>query len=229
MATSGTTAFNLDIAEVVEEAFDRCGLRVRTGHDQRTAARSLNLLTIEWINRGLNFWTVEQVSTTISDSTATKTLPTDTVDVIEHWIRTGTGTDQNDLPLSRISVSQYSNIPNKNTEGRPVNIYIDKQKGAPVAYFWPVPDKDYTFVYQKLRRVEDSGDPASNNMDIPFRFLPCLVAGLAYQIAMKYPQATDRVPMLKQEYELQWDLAQSEDRDRSSVRFVPGGYGRGHG
>ncbi|MHC4537303.1 MAG: hypothetical protein ACYS6K_25470, partial [Planctomycetota bacterium] len=136
MATSGTTTFNLDIAQVVEEAFERCGLQLRTGYDMRTATRSLNLLTIEWANRGLNFWTVEEVSTTISGSTASLTLPSDTVDIIEHWVRSGTGTSQNDLPLSRMSVSQYSNVPNKNTEGRPVNIYVDKQRDAPVAYFW---------------------------------------------------------------------------------------------
>jgi hypothetical protein len=128
-----------------------------------------------------------------------------------------------------MSVSQYSNVPNKNTEGRPVNIYVDKQRDAPVAYFWPVPDKDYTFVYQKLRRIEDAGDPSSNTVDAPFRFLPCLVAGLAYYLSMKYPNAMARSQVLKQEYEFQWDLAQSEDRDRSSVRFVPGGYGSIYG
>ena len=229
MATSGTTSFNLDIGQIAEEAFERCGLHIRTGHDMKTAIRSLNLLMIEWANRGLNFWTVEEVSATISEGASSLTLPTDTVDIIEHWIRTGTGTSQNDLPLSRFSVSQYSNVPNKNTEGRPVNIYIDKQQPAPVAYFWPVPDKDYTFAYQKIRRIQDVGDPSSNNMDTPFRFLPCLVAGLAYQISMKHPQAMSRSAILKQEYEYQWDLAQSEDRDRSSVRFVPGGYGSLYG
>jgi len=229
MATSGTTSFNLDISEIIEEAFERCGLQLRTGYDMKTATRSLNLLTIEWANRGLNFWTVEQVSTTLTSGVSSLTLPSDTVDIIEHWIRTGTGTDQNDLPLSRFSVSQYSNIPNKNITGRPVNIYVDKQRDAPVAYLWPVPDENYTFVYQKIRRIQDAGDTANLTTDAPFRFLPCLVAGLAYYISMKYPQAMDRAGMLKAEYEFQWDLAQSEDRDRSSVRFVPGGYGSIYG
>lgn len=225
MATSGTTTFDLDITEIAEEAFERCGLQLRTGYDLKTATRSLNLLTIEWANRGINFWTVEQVSTSLTADTATLTLPTDTIDIIEHWIRTGSGATQNDEQLSRISVSQYSSLPNKNTSGRPVNIYIDKQRAAPVAYFWPTPDEAYTFVYQKLRRVQDVGHDGEYTMDAPFRFLPCMVAGLAYQLSMKYPQANSRMADLKAEYEFQWDLAQSEDRDRSSVRFVPGGYG----
>tara|TARA_R100001163_G_scaffold61846_1_gene52156 strand:- start:113 stop:796 length:684 start_codon:yes stop_codon:yes gene_type:complete len=225
MATSGTSTFDLDITEIAEEAFERCGLQLRTGYDLKTATRSLNLLTIEWANRGINFWTVEQVSTSLTADTATLTLPTDTIDIIEHWIRTGSGSTQNDEQLSRISVSQYSSLPNKNTSGRPVNIYIDKQRAAPVAYFWPTPDEAYTFVYQKLRRVQDVGHDGEYTMDAPFRFLPCMVAGLAYQLSMKYPQANPRMADLKAEYEFQWDLAQSEDRDRSSVRFVPGGYG----
>mgnify|MGYP003678407929 FL=1 len=139
-------------------------------------------------------------------------------------IRTGTGTSQNDQPLSRFSVSQYSTIPNKLSEGRPVNIYIDKQATAPVAYLWPTPDKDYTLVYQRIRRIQDTGTVGSTNPDIPARFLPCLVAGLAYQISQKYPDAFARAPLLKQEYEFQWGLAEQEDRDRASVHFVPGGY-----
>lgn len=224
MATSGTSIFDLDITEIVEEAFDRCGLKLRTGYDMKTAIRSLNLLTIEWANRGTNFWTVEQGTATATDGVATVTLPADTVDLIEYWIRTGSGATQNDLSLSRISVSQYSNLPNKNSTGRPVNIFVDKQKDAPVAYFWPVPDQDYTFVYQRMRRIEDVGISGELTADTPFRFLPCLVAGLAYQISMKYTEALQRSPMLKAEYETQWDLAQSQDRDRSSLRFVPGGY-----
>ena len=224
MATSGTATFNLEISEVIEEAFERCGLQARTGYDIETARRSLNLLSLEWANRGLNFWTVEQGTATASDGTSSVTLPADTVDLIEHWIRTGTGTSQNDQPLSRFSVSQYSTIPNKLSEGRPVNIYIDKQATAPVAYLWPTPDKDYTLVYQRIRRIQDTGTVGSTNPDIPARFLPCLVAGLAYQISQKYPDAFARAPLLKQEYEFQWGLAEQEDRDRASVHFVPGGY-----
>ena len=224
MATSGTSAFNLDIAEIVEEAFDRCGLKLRTGYDMKTAVRSLNLLTIEWSNRGTNFWTVEQGTATATEGVATVVLPADTVDLMEYWIRTGSGVTQNDLSLSRISVSQYSALPNKNSSGRPVNIFIDKQRDAPVAYMWPVPDQDYTFVYQRLRRIEGAGTSGESNADAPFRFLPCLVAGLAYQISMKDTEAIQRSQMLKAEYESKWDLAQSQDRDRSSLRLVPGGY-----
>ena len=224
MATSGTSAFNLEISEVIEEAFERCGLQSKTGYDIETARRSLNLLSLEWTNRGLNFWTVEQGTKTCSVSTSTITMDSDTVDLIQHWIRDGSGTSQNDLPLSRFSVSQYSTIPNKLTEGRHVNLYIDKQRDAPVVYLWPTPDEAYTFVYQQIRRIEDTGVVGSNDPDVPARFLPALVAGLAYMISQKYPEAFTRSPELKAEYEFQWQLAEQEDRDRASVHFVPGGY-----
>ena len=228
MATSGTATFNLEISEVIEEAFERCGLQTQTGYDIETARRSLNLLSLEWANRGLNFWCVEEGTASTVASTSTVTLPSDTVDLIEYWIRTGSGTSQSDLPLSRFSVSQYTTIPNKKTEGRPVNIYIDKQRDAPVAHLWPTPDQVYTFAYQRIRRIEDSvtqtGASGSINPDVPARFLPALVSGLAFRISQKYPEAFARSPELKAEYEFQWDLAQSEDRDRSSVHFVPGGY-----
>jgi hypothetical protein len=224
MATSGTATFNLDISEVIEEAFERCGLQSKTGYDIETARRSLNLMSLEWANRGLNFWCVEQGTASTVASTSTVTLPADTIDIIEHWIRDGTGTSQNDLPLSRFSVSQYSTIPNKLTEGRPVNIYIDKQAAAPVAYLWPTPDKVYTFVYQQIRRIEDTGSVGSTNPDVPARFLPALVSGLAFRISQKYPESFPRSAELKAEYEYQWQLAEQEDRDRASVHFVPGGY-----
>jgi hypothetical protein len=224
MATSGTATFNLEISEVIEEAFERCGLQSKTGYDIETARRSLNLLSLEWANRGLNFWCVEQGTASTTASTSTITLPADTIDLIEHWIRDGSGTSQNDLPLSRFSVSQYSTIPNKLTEGRPVNLYIDKQQAAPVVYLWPTPDKVYTFAYQRIRRIEDTGAVGSTNPDVPARFLPALVSGLAFNISQKYPEAFVRSAELKQEYEFQWDLAQQEDRDRASVHFVPGGY-----
>jgi hypothetical protein len=224
MATSGTATFNLEISEVIEEAFERCGLQSKTGYDIETARRSLNLLSIEWANRGLNFWTVEQGTATATDSVSTITMPADTIDLIQYWIRDGSGTSQTDLPLSRVSVSQYSTIPNKLSEGRPVNLFIDKQRDAPVVYLWPTPDKDYTFVYQRIRRIQDTGTLGSNTADIPARFLPCLVAGLAYLISQKYPESFMRSPELRADYEFQWELAQSEDRDRSSVHFVPGGY-----
>ena len=224
MATSGTTAFNLEISEVIEEAFERCGLQSKTGYDIETARRSLNLLSLEWVNRGLNFWTVEQGTKTLTAGTSTVAMDSDTVDLIQHWIRDGSGTSQSDLPISRFSVSQYSSIPNKLTEGRPVNLYIDKQRDAPIVYFWPTPDKAYTFVYQQIRRIEDTGAVGSTNADVPARFLPALVSGLAYMISQKYPEAFVRSPELKAEYEFQWQLAEQEDRDRASVHFVPGGY-----
>ena len=224
MATSGTATFNLEISEIIEEAFERCGLQSKTGYDIETARRSLNLMSLEWANRGLNFWTVEQGTASTTASTSTITLPADTVDLIQHLIRDGSGTSQSDLPISRFSVSQYSTIPNKLTEGRPVNLYIDKQRAAPVVYLWPTPDKVYTFAYQRIRRIEDTGAIGSTDPDVPARFLPALVSGLAFRISQKYPEAFVRSPELKAEYEFQWDLAQQEDRDRASVHFVPGGY-----
>tara|TARA_R110002051_G_scaffold185700_1_gene255147 strand:- start:149 stop:826 length:678 start_codon:yes stop_codon:yes gene_type:complete len=224
MATSGAAIFNLEISEVIEEAFERCGLQSKTGYDIETARRSLNLMSLEWANRGLNFWCVEEETASTVAGTSSYTLPADTIDLIQYWIREGSGTSQSDLPLSRFSVSQYSTIPNKLTQGRPVNIYIDKQRAAPVAYLWPTPDKVYTFAYQKIRRIEDTGVVGSTNPDVPARFLPALVSGLAYYIAQKRPEAFGRSAELKAEYETQWDLAQSGDRDRSSVHFVPGGY-----
>ena len=224
MATSGTATFNLEISEVIEEAFERCGIQSKTGYDIETARRSLNLLSLEWANRGLNFWCVEEGTSSTVASTSTVTLPADTVDLIEYYIRDGSGTSQNDLPLSRFSVSQYATIPSKKTEGRPVNIYIDKQRAAPVAHLWPTPDKVYTLADQRIRRIEDTGAVGSTNPDVPARFLPALVSGLAFRISQKYPEAFARSPELKQEYEFQWDLAQQEDRDRASVHFVPGGY-----
>ena len=224
MATSGTSAFNLEISEVIEEAFERCGLQSKTGYDIETARRSLNLLSLEWVNRGLNFWTVEQGTKTLTPGTSTVPMDSDTVDLIQYWIRDGSGTTQSVLPLSRFSVSQYSTIPNKLTEGRPVNLYIDKQRDAPVVYFWPTPSEAYTFVYQQIRRIEDTGAVGSTDPDVPARFLPALVSGLAYMISQKYPEAFVRSPELKAEYEFQWQLAEQEDRDRASVHFVPGGY-----
>tara|TARA_R110002051_G_scaffold200680_1_gene267476 strand:+ start:206 stop:880 length:675 start_codon:yes stop_codon:yes gene_type:complete len=224
MATSSTATFNLEISEVIEEAFELCGIQSKTGYDIETARRSLNLLSLEWANRGLNFWCVEQGTASTVASTSTITLPADTIDLIEYWIRDGSGTAESDLPLSRFSVSQYSTIPNKSSEGRPVNIYIDKQRDAPVAYLWPTPNKVYTFVYQRIRRIQDTGTSGSTSPDVPARFLPALVSGLAFRISQKYPESFMRSPELKAEYEFQWEIAQQEDRDRSSVHFVPGGY-----
>lgn len=222
MTTSGTTAFNLDFAEIAEEAWERAGREMRSGYDLRTARRSMNLLTIEWQNRGLNMWTFEQGTQALTPGTATYTLPSDTIDLLDHVIRTGSGTTQADLAISRISVSTYATIPNKNNTGRPIQLYVQRLRDAPQVTVWPVPDstQPYTLVYWRMRRIQDAGSGVETP-DVQFRFLPCLVAGLAYYIAMKDPSLMDRVQMLKAAYDEQFDLAAGEDREKASIRFVP--------
>jgi len=224
MATSGTTTFNLDLSEIVEEAFERCGAELRTGYDLRTARRSLNLLFADWANRGINLWAIDSGSIPLVAGTAIYNLPNDTVDLLEHIIRTGAGnvSTQTDLTITRISVSTYASIPNKLQQARPLQVYINRQSPTPTITVWPVPDSSipYTFVYWRLRRIQDAGD-GSNTMDVPFRFLTCMVAGLAYYLALKLPNAMERLPVLKQQYDEAWELASSEDRDRAAVRFVP--------
>lgn len=231
MTTTGTYAFNLDLNNLIEEAFERAGAELRTGYEMRTARRSLNLLTIEWANRGINLWTIEQGTIAMVQGQITYTLPVDTIDLLDHVIRTGTGEGQTDINISRISVSTYSTIPNKNAQGRPIQVWIDRQSGAtepttginyPTINVWPAPDQSsyYTFVYWRLRRIQDAGN-GTNTQDIPFRMLPCLVAGLAYYIAMKIPDGQPRLDRLKAEYEEQWLLASQEDREKASLRLAP--------
>ena len=223
MATSGTTAFNLDFTEIAEEAWERAGSEMRSGYDLRTARRSMNLLTIEWQNRGINLWTIDSGTVSLTTGTSQYTLPADTIDLLEQAIRTDSGntTKQSDINISRISVSTFSSIPNKLTRGRPVQVWIERLTDAPKINVWPVPDSnDYTFVYWRMRRVEDAGS-GIETADMNFRFLPCLVAGLAYNIAMKTPDLARRLDMLKAEYEAQFALASGEDREKSSARFVP--------
>ena len=222
MATSGTATFNLDLSELVEEAFERAGSELRSGYDLRTARRSLNLMFTDWANRGINMWTIEQGTIPMVAGTGTYNLPSDTVDLIEHVIRTGSGTSQADLSVSRISVSTYAAIPNKLTTGRPIQVYVDRVSPTPTVNMWPVPDasQTYTLVYWRLRRIQDAGN-GINTMDVPFRFLNCMVAGLAYMLAMKIPGGMERVGLLKQQYDEAWELAATEDRDKSSSRFVP--------
>ena len=202
MATTGTTAFNLDLNNLVEEAFERAGAELRTGYDLRTARRSLNLLTIEWANRGINLWTIEEGEIALTQGTITYNLPSDTIDLLDHVIRTGSGSNQNDINISRISVSTYATIPNKNSQGRPIQVWIDRQASVPQINVWPAPDgsTSYTFVYWRMRRIEDAGDGV-NTQDIPFRFLPCMVAGLSYHIARKIPGGMERLPQLKADYD----------------------------
>lgn len=224
MATSGTTAFNLDLSEIIEEAFERCGAELRTGYDMRTARRSLNLLFAEWANRGINLWTVESGTIPLVAGTATYNLPNDTVDLLEHVIRTGAGSasTQADLSITRISVSTYATIPNKLTQARPIQVYINRQSPTPTITVWPVPDNTttYTFVYWRLRRIQDAGEGV-NTMDVPFRFIPCMVAGLAYQLALKLPGGMERLVALKAQYDEAWTLAAEEDREKAAIRFVP--------
>ena len=223
MATSGTTAFNMDFAEIAEEAWDRAGREMRSGFDLRTARRSMNLLTLEWQNRGINLWTIDSDTVSLVTGTSQYTLPADTIDLLEQVIRTDSGdtTKQSDLNMSRISVSDYSSIPNKLTRGRPIQVWIERLITAPRINVWPVPDSnDYTFVYWRMRRIEDAGNGVET-ADMNYRFLPSLVAGLAYGIAMKEPELAPRLQMLKTEYESQFQLAAQEDRDKTSARFVP--------
>jgi hypothetical protein len=301
MTTSSTTAFNLDLNDLIEEAFERCGLELRTGYDFRTARRSLNLLTVEWANRGINLWTVEQGQITMNTGQATYALPNDTIDLLDQTIRQGNGTtNQIDINISRISEPTYMTIPNKLTQGRPIQVWINRQSGQtnsvasttlngaisatdvtitltstvglatsgfikidnetivysnisgnqllncsrgqanttaashltgasvftqnlPSINVWPTPNAGggYVFVYYRLRRMQDAGSGVTEQ-DIPFRFIPCMVAGLAYYIAMKKPEvAPDRVVMLKTDYEQQFQLASEEDREKAPIRFVP--------
>jgi hypothetical protein len=213
-----------DMPEIFEEAFERAGLEMRTGYDLKTARRSLNLLTLEWQNRGLNLFTIESGTISVSAGTATYTLPSDTIDIIEHQIRTGSGTSQVDTALQRISVATYAQQTNKNTEGRPTQIYVQRLPTETKVTLWPVPDSTttYTIFYYRLKGIDGlSSGVGSTVTAVPPRFVPCLVAGLAYYIAMKKPDVAARVPALKQEYEFQFELAAGEDEETASIRFVP--------
>lgn len=231
MTTTGTQTFNLDLNNLIEEAFERAGAELRTGYDFRTARRSLNLLTIEWANRGINLWTIEQGEIAMVQGQITYDLPVDTIDLLDSVIRTQSGIDQTDINISRISVSTYANIPNKNAQGRPIQVWINRQSGAtepttginyPTINVWPAPEQSnyYTYVYWRLRRIQDAGNGV-NTQDIPFRMLPCLVAGLAYYLAMKLPGSEGRIEMLKASYEEQWALASTEDREKAPLRLAP--------
>ena len=303
--TTGTTAFNLDLNNIVEDAFERCGQELRTGYDLRTARRSLNILTIEWANRGINLWTVEPGQITMNQNQIMYALPVDTIDLLDMVTRTQTGQNQQDINISRISESTYITIPNKNATGRPIQVWINRQSGQinptdilldetltatastaanpqtitltstvglaqfgfikigeetiqyggvdgnditgciravnntalashaigakiyvqnlPTINVWPTPEQSdwYTFVYYRLRRIQDAGNGV-NVEDIPFRFIPAMVAGLAAYLSMKLPNVDPmRIQMLKADYEQSFQLAADEDREKASVRFVP--------
>ena len=228
MTTSGTTDFNLEFTEIAEEAWERAGREMRSGYDLRTARRSMNLMTIEWQNRGINMWTIDEGVINLVQGVNTYDLPADTIDLLEHVIRTGAGnaSTQSDLTITRISVSTYATIPNKLQQARPIQVWIQRLRDAPKITVWPTPDQGvvgspyYIFKYWRMRRIQDAGSGVQT-ADANFRFLPALTAGLAYQIAMKVPELMPRVPMLKEAYDEQFNLAAGEDREKAAVRFVP--------
>jgi hypothetical protein len=300
MTTTGTTLFNMDFTEIAEEAWERAGREMRSGYDLRTARRSMNLMTIEWQSKGINMWTMEQGIINLTPGLSTYALPTDTIDLLEHVIRTGSNTasTQADLTITRISVSTYATIPNKLSQARPIQVWVQRLSGEtnptnsvlvgaitstdttitlstvvglagagfirlgtediyytyvsgntlggvyrgqnnttaaaqtdgtavfvpqlPAVTVWPTPDNStpYQFVYWRLRRVQDAG-AGVNTADMNFRFLPCLVAGLAYNIAVKVPELMPRVEMLKMMYNEAFEIAAGEDREKATVRFVP--------
>ena len=302
MTTSGATAFNLDLNNLIEEAFERCGQELRTGYDMRTARRSLNLLTVEWANRGINLWTIEQGQIPLVTGQGIYPVPVNTIDLLDTVIRQNNGVQSNqiDINISRISESTYSTIPNKLTQGRPIQMWYNRQSGMsnptavvlagdisdtdttitvsdaslisnagfiqigtetigyanasgnqllncyrgqngttaaahtigdaitnqnlPCINIWPTPSAGggpFTFVYWRLRRIQDAGTNGTVEADIPFRMLPCMVAGLAFYLAQKLPDALPRMQFLKQEYEEQWLMASTEDRDKAPMRIVP--------
>lgn len=237
--TTSTTSFNPTVNEIFEEAFERCGLEMRTGYDFRTARRSLNLLLTEWANRGINLWTIEQGTIPLVQGQITYDLPIDTVDLLEHVIRTNPGQQgtQSDININRISVSTYATIPNKLTQGRPIQVWINRRSGqttdvpgAEPAYpqinVWPSPDQGtedtpyYYFVYWRLRRMFDAGNGV-NVEDIPFRFQEAIICGLAYRLAMKVPGGLERLQFLKAQYDEAWEMAAGEDREKAPDRLVP--------
>jgi hypothetical protein len=223
MTTSGTAVFNLDVSDLIEESFERCGQELRTGYELKTARRSLNLLTVEWSNRGINLWTIEQGEIPMVTGQATYDIPADTIDLLDMVVRTGSGQNQTDINISRISEPTYSTIPNKNALGRPIQVWIQRLRDNPKISVWPTPNdpgSQYTFVYWRLRRIQDASG-STQTMDIPFRFLNCMVAGLAYYLSMKLPVDPGRRAELKMDYEQQLQMAQDEDREKAPIRFVP--------
>jgi hypothetical protein len=214
MATSGSRDFNLDVGEIIEEAYERCGLEVRTGYDARTARRSLNLMFAEWANRGLNLWTVKQAFFTVTQGTSEYTLESDVVDLLDVVLRR----DNTDYEVQRISRGDYATLPNKTTQGRPSQFWLDRQI-SPKLYLWSVPENNTDQIrYYYVRRIEDADDLV-NTTDMPFRFYPCMAAGLAYYMAVK--RAPDRVQMLKTIYEEEFQRAADEDQGRTPLKLQP--------
>ena len=214
MATSGSRDFELDVADIIEEAYERCGVEVRTGYDAKTARRSLNLMFADWANRGLNLWTVKQGTITLTKGQAQQTLTSDVVDLLEVVLRR----DGTDFEIQKISRGEYLTLPAKTTEGRPSQVYFDRQID-PVMNIWPTPENSTDqIVYYYVRRIEDA-DTLTNTTDMPFRFYPCMVAGLAYYLSMK--RALDRTQLLKSVYEEEFQRAADEDEARTPLKLQP--------
>jgi len=215
MATSNSRDFDLDVGELIEEAYERCGLEMRTGYDAKTARRSLNLMFADWANRGLNLWTVKQATVSVSSGTASYTLVDSTVvDLLEVVLRNSSGTD---FTLTQMSRSEYLRIPNKDNTGQPSQYFFDRQV-TPTITLWSTPDASYTLVFYYVRRIEDA-DALVNTTDAPFRFLPCMAAGLAYYIAIK--RAPDRIQILKAIYEEEFQRAAAEDASSTPLKLTP--------
>lgn len=222
MATSGTHAFTLDLADIIEEAYERIGVEARSGYDFRTARRALDLLLLEWQNRGLNLWTIKQATQALTAGTATYTLSGEKIDIIEAVARSGTGTEQRDYTMERVSMSQYARYTSKGTRSRPTQYWVDRQPEGLTLNLWPTPeDSTYDLHYWYMERIEDTGKPASNNVDVPARFLPALATGLAYHLALKTPDRMQMAPLLKEAYEEQWTMASDSAREKASVWLRP--------
>lgn len=229
IATSGTFSFNLDLPDIVEEAYERVGVaELRTGYNYRTARRSLDLLLLEWQNKGLNLWAVKSASQTLTAGTGAYTLSGEKLDIIEGLLRTDAGdtTLQTDLTMERVSISHYAHQTNKLNPGRPIQYWLEQTPAGIVVNVWPVPDAvvTYTFFYYYMERIEDTGNAGPNTIDVPARYLPVLVAGLAYYLAMKTPEALPKLAALKAIYDEQWGLASDSSREKATLRLVPGGY-----
>tara|TARA_R110002167_G_scaffold8927_1_gene41024 strand:- start:172 stop:840 length:669 start_codon:yes stop_codon:yes gene_type:complete len=217
MALSGTNAFNLDVDDVIQEAFERCGLHARSGYDLKSARRSLNLLLAEWANRGINLWTVELRTQTLTASTTSYTLDSDLIDILEAVVYKASDTTT-DIEVDRISRAEYLNISKKSTEAVPTQYYLLRGQSTPTLYLYPTPDAADTFKYWGLTKIQDAGD-YEDELDVPTRFLPCLTAGMAYYVSLK--KSPERTPLLKQIYDEEWQRASEEDRPRSSFYAIP--------
>lgn len=220
MATSGTTTFTLDLIDMIEEAYELAGLEMRSGYDIKTARRSLDLLMREWGNRGINFWTIRETSVAVAAGDTTVTLPADVIDILDAAWRTGSGTGQNDRTLTRISMVEWAQTANKNSEALPTQFWINRLQPQHVVHLWPVPSAAGTLAYWGIRSIQDTG-AYTNTMDVPVRFLPAMTTGLAYNLALKTNAPMEKIQILSAEYQRQFQLASEEDRERAPFKLVP--------